>query len=153
MIRRRSWAFRKTICSVTAMLVLALASCGGEKVQTRPVFPTWGKVFYQGQPAVGATVILHPLSASTAAEWPLGYPSGTVGADGTVQMHTCAENDGAPAGEYAIVVMWTSSPGDERGSEEELGDKLAGRYADASGSPWRIKVGPQATELPRVDLN
>lgn len=151
--RRTTFIASNSIRLAGAVLLLSLTSCGGEQAGQRPVFPTTGKVFYQGQPATGATVILQPLDPGPDSDWRLGYPSGTVAADGSVQIQTYGENDGAPEGEYAILVTWPSdTTNNEEALEEDTADRLAGRYADAASSLWRIKVEQKPTELPSVDL-
>lgn len=133
------------------LLPLVLSSCGNEHKPSVPLLPTKGQVFYQGQPAVGAMVILHPVHEQ--GDWKKGYPAGYVAADGSVKIQTGGEWDGAPAGEYALVVVWMpDQSGDQQTSEEETTDKLAGRYADPASSPWKVKVEGAGCELPNIDL-
>jgi hypothetical protein len=135
------------------LLPLAFASCGSGEKPSVPLLPTKGHVFYQGQPAVGATVILHPTINDDDSQWKHGYPNGAVVADGSVTIQTAGEWDGAPAGEYAVVVIWMpGATSDEPASEEETVDKLAGRYSDPVNSPWKVKVAGTGCELPRIDL-
>ena len=134
-----------------SLLPLALSSCGGEHPSA--LCPTKGQVFFQGEPATGATVILHPASTSGAADWNRGYPSGAVAADGSFWIRTADQELGAPLGEYAVLVVWVpTSAGEERTSEEASVDKLAGRYADAASAKWRVKVAGVSCEIPRIDL-
>ncbi|MGI8981679.1 MAG: hypothetical protein ACR2FY_20820 [Pirellulaceae bacterium] len=134
-----------------ALLPLAFSSCGSGDRPSVPLLPTKGQVFYQGQPAVGATVILHPLTEQ--GDWKKGYPSGAVVADGSVKIQTAGEWDGAPAGEYALLVVWMpDQSGDQQTSEEEIEDKLGGRYSDHANSAWKVKVEGTGCELPRIDL-
>jgi len=134
-----------------SLLPLALSSCSGGSKPGEALYPTQGQVFHQGKPAAGATVILHPVNAQ--AEWKTGYPNGVVAADGTVNIQSAGEWDGAPAGEYAVLVIWMETPpGDERNSEEGTVDKLEGRYANAEAPLWRVKVDGAACEIPRIDL-
>ena len=134
-----------------SLLPLALSSCRGVNKPGEALYPTKGQVFHQGQPAAGATVILHPLNPQK--EWKAGYPSGVVAADGSVNIQSAGEWDGAPAGEYAVLVIWMQTPSDnERTSEEGMMDKLAGRYANAEAPQWRVKVDERACEIPRIDL-
>ena len=134
-----------------ALLPLALSSCGGAAKPSEPLLPTTGQVFYQGKPAIGATVILHPLVEPE--KWKQGFPSGPVTADGSVKIKTAGEWDGAPAGEYMVVVVWMpAASGDERTAEEGTVDKLAGKYADPANSAWKVTVAGTRCELPRMDL-
>src|SRR5687768_2912810 len=94
--------FWRTAC--VALLPIVFSSCGSGGKPSVPLLPTQGQVFYQGQPAAGAMVILHPLDEQ--GDWKKGYPSGWVASDGSVKIQTGGEWDGAPAGEYAVVVVW-----------------------------------------------
>ncbi len=141
--------FSRIACA--AMLPLAFSSCGSSDKPSVPLLPTTGQVFYQGRPATGATIILHPLNEQ--GDWKKGYPSGSVAADGSVKILTAGQWEGAPAGEYAVVVLWMpDQSGDQQISEEETTDKLAGRYADPANSSWKVKVEGAGCELPKIDL-
>ena len=131
-------------------LLLVISSCSSDKPGA-PLVPTQGRVYYQGRPAAGATVILHPINEQ--GDWKKGYPSGSVAPDGSVKIQTAGKWDGAPAGEYSVVVVWTlAATEDERTSEEGIVDKLAGKYTDPANSPWKIKVEGTGCDLPRIDL-
>jgi hypothetical protein len=135
----------------SALLPLALSSCGSGESPDVPLIRTTGQIFYLGQPATGATVILHPVQDKRV--WNRGYPSGAVAADGSVIIKTGGEWVGAPAGEYAVIVVWMpTESGDQRTAEEETADKLAGKYADPANSPWKVKVEGIRCELPRIEL-
>jgi hypothetical protein len=132
-------------------LPLAFSACSARDKPAEVLYPTKGLVFYRGNPAAGAMVILHPLN--TQAEWKHGYPNGVVAADGTVAIQSGGEWDGAPAGEYAVLVIWMETPAvDGQTSEEETEDKLGGRYADSESPMWRVKVESAPCEIPRLDL-
>jgi hypothetical protein len=134
------------------LLALAFSGCGGSDQPQETLYPATGKVFYQGQPAVGAMVVMHPLNEQGTWKW--GFPAGAVTADGSVKIQLGQKWDGAPAGEYSIVVVWMpSDSGTERTSEEMIVDKLGGRYANPADSPWVVKVQSPTCELPRIDLN
>lgn len=134
-----------------ALLPLVLSSCGAPDQPTEVLYPTEGHVFYQGSPAAGAMVILHPVNAQ--GEWKRGYPNGVVAADGTVAIQSGGERDGAPAGEYSVLVIWMETPAVEgRTSEEDTEDKLGGRYANSESPMWRVKVDNAPCEIPRLDL-
>jgi hypothetical protein len=146
LIRFRLWRTAGLV-----LLPLALSSCGGRDRPTEVLYPTKGQVFYQGSPAAGAMVILHPVDAQ--GEWKHGYPNGVVTADGTVAIQSGGEWDGAPEGEYAVLVIWMETPVvDGQTSEEETEDKLGGRYANSESPMGRVKVESAPCEIPRLDL-
>src|SRR5438132_3037311 len=136
-----------------ALAVTLCASCSGGK----PLYPVRGEVFFEGQPAAGALVVLHPLDDNSPAAI---RPSGYVESDGSVNLTSYLTpsrivGDGAPAGEYIVTVSWLPSDVKEDLSKHPgsvLPDKLGGRYGQPDSSKLRAKVLEQPTELPRIDL-
>jgi hypothetical protein len=113
------------------LVMLSGVSCVPSGPKLHPVS---GTVHYEGRPAEGATVILDPLGG--AAE--RAKPTGTVAADGSFTVSTHPHGDGAPAGEYAVLVTWF--PADARQTDNPK-NKLPEKYAD-----------PVKTPLPRVTV-
>jgi hypothetical protein len=72
------------------------------------LYPVRGKVLFEGQPARGATLVLHPLGNSGANAI---MPRAFVDRDGGFEVFTYAAGDGAPAGEYAVTVLGRIGPG------------------------------------------
>jgi hypothetical protein len=124
-------------------LTLLNASCGGPPREK--VHPVGGKVLYNGQPAAGATVVFHPKKDDPRALRPIGK----VGADGTFTLTTYAHGDGAPAGDYAVVVIWPPA-----GARKKVGsgDRLGGRYGTPAASPLRARVDEGKNEFPPFEL-
>ena len=136
-----------------AFTALACSSCNRGKT----LYPVRAQVFFEGQPATGALVVLHPVDdPSPAAVRPSGY----VDADGRLKLMsyytaTRTTGDGAPAGEYIVTIAWLPADVKEYLSKHpkaELPDKLQGRYSQPDSSTLRAKVLPRPTELPRIDL-
>ena len=73
------------------LLTVLLTGCSGSDGRT-PVYPVKGSVFYEGRPAAGALVTLHPLTPQPAGT-PL--PRARVGADGSFVLTTHVNGDGA----------------------------------------------------------
>jgi hypothetical protein len=118
------------------------------------VVPVSGQLFVQSQPAGGAMVVLHPLGELASEDWTLGYPRATVAADGSFRMTTYRADDGAPEGQYRVLVNWfrpleDSETGDP---EDETEDLLQERYSDPNRSPLEATVAGPSTELARFDL-
>jgi hypothetical protein len=130
----RRWSIRNAL----PIAVLVLASCSGE---TLKLYAVRGTVFYLDQPAEGATVVFHPASGSS--ESPL--PSGTVKADGSFILRTHPHGDGAPAGDYVVLVTWYPTNAREL---ENPKNRLPDRYARHAESPFRVivKQGPNELE-------
>lgn len=130
-------------------LLLAAAGCGG--AARPPAYPVSGRVLdAAGRPAEKAVVTFHRAGAGPND----ARPSGRVEADGSFRLSTYAENDGAPAGEYAVTVVWPGPPPkDLRGDPGEEGpDRLSGRYRDPAKAAWRVTVGEGPTTLDLFQL-
>jgi hypothetical protein len=129
---------------------ITLASCSQTSGPPKKVcYPVKGELTVKGQPAAGALVIFQPPGANSA-EWSAGYPRATVAADGTFEVGTYADNDGAPAGDYNLAITWMiPNPQDEEAAGT---DRLQGRYADAATSKLTIKVEAAATQLAPIRL-
>jgi hypothetical protein len=122
--------------AVAAFLVVALAGCGsGAKLSA-----VKGQVFHGDQPAEGATVVFNPKNGGQNA----AFPSGTVQADGSFTLRTHPHGDGAPPGEYVVLVTWYAP--DAR-QQENPKNKLPPRYANPEQTPFRATVKDGATEL------
>jgi len=127
-------------------LVLSAGACSSNS--ERPLYPVRGKVLYQGKPAHRATVWFHPEAKSESKS---ARPHAVVEQDGSFKVSTYNTHDGAPAGRYRVIVIWTA-PG--KFSSDDAGKSLLpARYSDPqrSGLPVvEIKEGPN--ELPPFEL-
>ena len=124
----------------------AVAGCSGRDPRQKACYPVEGQVLVKSQPAAGAIVAFQPASGGNPQEWYAGYPLATVGADGTFHVVTYGNQDGAPAGEYIVTIVW---PGERDPKDEEASppDKLNGQYADPTKSPLKAKVENGPTKL------
>jgi hypothetical protein len=136
----RSRCFRSSGLSLIGVLALLLTSCGdgGPKL-----YPVSGKVLFNDQPAEGATVVFHPSDST------MPKPSATVGADGSFALRTHPHGEGAPAGDYSVIVTWY--PPNSRGLDRPQ-NKLPGRYADPAQSGLKATVQTGPTELQPFQL-
>jgi hypothetical protein len=142
---RMSCSFRRLGSLFLALLVmLAGISCSsGKKEDQKPVHPVRGQVFVKDKPAVGAFVLLVPENEPAEPTDP--RPRAEVDANGAFKLSTYGENDGAPAGKYIVTITWPVP-------EEDIEDKLFGRYADPKTSKLRATVKEGANELPAFRL-
>ena len=133
----------KSILLVLASgLALCAASCRHDGHEA--VYPVTGKVFYQGQPAEGATVTFFRRGDGKPQA---RHPGAQVGSDGSFRLSTFVSYDGAPPGRYAVTVVYPSATWQENG--ENMGpDVLHGRYADPQTTPLmaEIEKGPNSLE-------
>jgi len=125
---------------------LALVSgCGGDKLTP---YPVTGKLLIGGKEPDGALVRLHPVGDDNPnALRPLGY----VQPDGSFQLTTYKENDGAPAGRYKVTVEWR--PKKKSSMEPDGPDRLKGRYTDPKTSKIEVTVNKGETNLDLIKLD
>ena len=138
----RAWGM---LAALSLALSSGACSSSATKEITKPVFPVRGQVFVQNKPAVAAFVLFVPVNEPAEPKDP--RPRAEVGADGSFQLSTYGENDGAPAGEYIVTITW---PGNEDANEPA--DKLLGRYSDAATSRLRATVKEAPNEIPAFRL-
>ena len=109
---------RTTLASVTfsmTCLVVCLG-CGDGKIAT---FPVTGTVTVDGQPAEGALLIFCPVGGSE--EFSKVRPAGKTKSGGKYELSTFDALDGAPAGEYQVMVRW--APENQQSTEEGRDDR------------------------------
>jgi hypothetical protein len=136
---------RRSVLWLAAWLIVAQqVGCADESpsfANQKPVHPVRGRVTVGGQPAAGAFVLLVPVDEPPDAKDP--RPRAEVQEDGSFTIWTYAPDDGAPAGEYVVTVRW---------EDRDVGDKLGGRFAEATSSPLRASVKEGSNELPPFAL-
>ena len=132
----------------SALLILGgllTVSCSNH--QRPKLYPVQGKVLYKGQPAAGARVVFHPKGNVDPQSL---CPLATVQPDGSFVLATFQPGDGAPAGEYAVVVTWPS-----KGGAKAAGgtiDRFRGAYSDPDRSPFQVRIAEGNNDLLRFDL-
>jgi len=135
-------------------IIAALLGCS-DRVRT---YPVRGKIVSSGQPVGYANVLFHPTGDHT-----LGHlrPHAKTNSAGEYKLSTYGFEDGAPAGDYQVTVVWGTVPEEFKGwsyeeiPEEELGtgpDYLEGRYATPEVTPLAVTVPEQETELPTLEV-
>src|SRR5262249_55309715 len=137
---------RRTFARAYILVALAfIAGCGSGKSTPYSVS---GSVWVGGKAAGGAVVRLHPVEG----EGPEGMRSlGYVQADGSFQLTTYTENDGAPAGRYKLTVEWR--PKKKSTMEPDGPDKLQGKYADPKTSKFEVTVNKGGTTLDPIKID
>jgi len=125
-----------------------IAGCGDGKLGTYPVH---GAVNVDSKPAVGVVVFFAPVSPSE--ELKNIRPMGITGTDGKFELTTKQKGDGAPGGQYKVVMMWPASgaPGQD-GSIQMGPDRFKNRYMDLEKSEFRAEVKSGSNDLPPFEL-
>jgi hypothetical protein len=112
-----------------------------------PVYAVGGQVSYLGRPVPNAFIALHPIDKSnTDVPHPISYAD----PDGRFSLGTYGAQDGAPAGEYAVTVVWWAAPhlkDAQEGDDTTALNRLPPRYADAKSSGLRVHITEGSNEL------
>jgi len=95
---------------------------------------------------------LHPLDPLHKKDDKTVRPFAVVDPDGSFRLSTYETCDGAPAGEYAVTVVWPSFTTDPLGEETPGPDRLRKRYADARRSAFRATIREGDNQLPPFEL-
>jgi hypothetical protein len=128
---------RSTELLVAALAAMLVPACGGGGTK---LYPVRGKVLYLDQPAEGAVVVFQPVNSGPDSL----TPSGIVGADGTFSLRTHPHGDGAPTGEYVVLVTWLPPNARE---QENPKNKLPPKFASPTDSPLKATVKAGTNEL------
>jgi len=147
--------FRRSVvgrAGMAAALAVTLLACCGCSTGSR-TYPVRGKVLYKGQPAAGAKVIFHPKQD---ADLKAPHPGGIVAADGFFTLTSYKPDDGAPAGDYTVAVVWPEEPGGApsiRGlARKQPQDRLRGVYSNPAKPLLQAHVVAGDNELPAFEL-
>jgi len=130
---------RRLLC-VCVCLCVCLVSCNRNNYGEHPPYPTTGQFLVNGQPAGDALIVFHPVE-----EWGRSIvPQAWTDADGRFVLSTYAMDDGAPAGDYRVVVEWPAYH-----SGRSIGpDRLGGKFAKRETSQLKAHVDKGTNELP-----
>jgi hypothetical protein len=132
-------------------LLSVVTACKKSSVK---LYPVTGKVLFKGQPAEGAQVVFHPANENaTGDSQPSASapdPYGDVKADGTFTLRTEPSGEGAPAGEYNVMISWytRSDPEDPLSAKS----KLPAKYADPGNPVLKATIKEGNNELAPFDL-
>jgi hypothetical protein len=119
-----SWiTLRSLFLAGLCLLLILVSACSSGK---RKLYPVRGSVLLDGKPAEGAAVALHALDASDPMK---EFPQGLVKADGSFALGTYVPGDGAPAGEYKVILSWVPEDGPLLPNGRFF-NKLPDRYSD-----------------------
>jgi len=139
--------------AVCALLAVALSAAGCRKNDRSknwlPVHPAFGTVTVDGKPAEGAKIVFHPVSNRGSETV---YPFARAGADGTFRLTTYRTEDGAPAGEYVVTVVWPAPPNDPDDEPFSGPDRLKGAYNDPKKPLLKSTIRAGDNHLPPLEL-
>jgi len=132
-------------------LLSVVSACKKSSVK---LYPVTGKVLFKGQPAEGAQVVFRPAGEATGnnaqSATAQQNPFGDVKSDGTFTLRTEPLGEGAPAGDYAVMISWYTRTNlhDPLSSKS----KLPAKYSDPTTPILKATVKEGKNELPPFDL-
>jgi hypothetical protein len=135
---------RKSLFCAVAVCALACSSCGSSGL-----YPVSGLVTYKGQPAEGAVVFFRRTGADPLNEQTI---MGIVRQDGSFTLVCGSMGEGAPPGEYAVLVEWRQSSNQAKGQAQKGPDRLEGRYADPNRPLLHAVIKAERNELAPFEL-
>lgn len=134
--------------ALAVFLVVGLAGCGRSSPPRVETYPARGVVTYQGQPAGGAFIALHPKGG---AQDNAPTPTAIVRSDGTYELTTYDAGDGLPTGEYVVTLQWRKAT--RSGNEFLPGPNLLpAKYSRPETSDIVVRVATGQNQLPPIAL-
>ena len=143
MAGKSRFALHLTVSSFFLLASCMLCGCGASGPKLNPVR---GKVLFMDQPAEGATIVFQPKGGANAATT---MPFGTVLADGSFSLTTDPHGEGAPAGDYSVLISW--HPPDAR-EQNNPHNKLPAKYSDPTAPLLTATVQEGENDLPPFKL-
>ncbi len=165
------------LCSGFFLVVLASLnlSCGGK---VEGLAAASGKVMSQGQPAAGAVLTFHRQSGGGPPPASVAQirPSTNAREDGSFTVESQPVGTGIAMGDYRITVEWPEDPNTlEQGGNDlksksssvkgktivvnrrgkygnVLKDRLKGRFADASTTPYKAEIKAGSNDLGTLEI-
>lgn len=138
---------------LVVLVLFASVGCGGGPVETRkPTMKARCTVRLEdGTVPKDAIVIFHPQEEGGFSPY---RPRGKVQANGETLLTTYTLNDGIPAGEYIVTVVWpVQQEGKRRENADDDVDQLDDRYSQPSSSPLKRTIKPGDREIEPIVLS
>ena len=133
---------------VALMLAVILAGCGKAQQPWEQGYPASGVVKFQGQPLAGAVITLIPQDR----DFPNSVrPTAVTDEEGAFEIGTYSTADGAPAGDYKVLVLHYPVVGAPDNPQAGPND-LPPQYAKAETTTLKVTIDEEETELPTLEL-
>jgi len=124
-----------------ALIALTLCGNGCGRADHPRTYPVKGTLEINGQPAAGVTLI---FIANPPIEQLPSAPTAVTESDGSFALTTFRAKDGAPVGEYNVILSWP----EWRKGFKAGPDRLNQAFGDATKSTLKAKVEARQNELP-----
>ena len=142
---------RQNNLKLLSCLALALLLTGCGKSDRLPVYSVTGSVTAKSKPAAGVQVSFYGtddhLKTATAP-----FPQAVTESDGSFTLTSYEANDGAPAGNYVVTLVWPSNESEDPEIQDDSVDRLRGKFATPEKSPFAVKVEERSNALDPFDL-
>ena len=138
----------RALLSIAMMMLFTGCSAKENAVET---YPTSGQVTFKGKPAKGARVIFFYASNQMQGQI-LPTPQATVDDAGNFRVHCFGDEDGAPAGEYRLGIVWREEPTGKTRGDYRPPDRLRGRYGNPRRSGLTATILEGENILPPIQL-
>ncbi|MEZ6139057.1 MAG: hypothetical protein R3B84_00665 [Zavarzinella sp.] len=123
---------------ILALGILIMSGFGCDSANS--LYPVAGAVFFEDQPAAGATVIFVPVDGDREDQ---ARPTGKVDPSGNFTL-THPRGAGAIPGEYIVLVSWFD---ENARNTDQPKNKLPEKYADQSHQLLRATVQNKTNQL------
>ena len=137
--------------AVVALVVLVWGAISAGRGPGGPdrldVYPVIGELRYEGQPASGATIFLHPQDPSIPVR-----PQAFVNDDGTFEVTTYQPGDGAPAGRYKATIEWRRAVAGQSADESVPPNVFPAAYTSPQSSPVEVTVDEGENTFAPIDI-
>lgn len=117
-----------------------VAGCGGGAEHVA-CHQARGKVLIGEEPAPGIDVLL--LNQANPGNIDAPQPYATTGPDGTFSLSTFEPGDGAPAGDYLVILKWPEGPP----GPGIPADRLGNAFTDPAKTPYRATIAARDNQL------
>lgn len=134
------------LVATLAVVVVLLPGC--RKRGWLDTYPVKGVILVDGKPAKDVKITFHPVQ--DMGDKPV-IPSGSTNEQGEFQLSTFVTDDGAPAGEYDVTIVWPVRFNPISRLWE--GDQLKGHYDKPDKAKMRITIEKKPQELSTIELS
>ena len=115
--------------AIALMVILPLSGCGQSSAAIPSTYPVKGKVSFKGKPLTNGSIVFEPTDAGKDAY-------GKIQPDGTFELTTYKEKDGAVVGSHRVYVTGLSK------------SVIPVKFMHASSSKVEVEVNEATTDYP-----
>jgi hypothetical protein len=127
---------------------VSLVGCGKAKQPWETAHPTTGVLKFEGRPLAGAHITLVPVDKSIPDTV---RPRAFTESDGSFELSTYGENDGAPEGKYKVIAMRYPVVGSKENPSNGPND-LPPKYANPDTTDLVAEVSAPETSLKALEI-